>query len=136
GLEFLTFDSSAVDFNAKNRVLVLPSSSGLHFEHIEERERKTSGDSASVEESIRLPATHYMMNKCSCLSCAWLREDFPDGPPRDGTYLSQRMLYHNVLTYRTVFTNIHRACEQDPERVLRNMLGTRYGSVLRAFEGQ
>lgn len=108
GLERITFDSATSVHYARNRVLMVPSYHEFKYDRLEERER----------EEKDLPATRYMMEKCDCRSCACLREDYPNGPPREGSYISIRMSFHNLFMLRRVFDNIYRASRDDPDYLL------------------
>jgi hypothetical protein len=120
----LTYDSATSSVSAGRRRIFLPVG-GDGYLSIDERE--VTGE---------LPATDYMMNECTCWSCRYLRVDYPDGPPRTRRfYISQRMETHNVLLLRRVFGAILEESRRNPDQALRNRLGRRYPSVMRAFEG-
>jgi len=74
------------------------------------------------------------LRACDCPSCACLREDYPDRLPDDKRYLPARLVFHNALTLQRVFLALSEAVDEDPDALLRRMLGDEYRPVLRSFE--
>lgn len=128
GIERLTFDSSTGDQFGKNRKIAALTDDGLAYYELEEKYR----------DKGETHARDYLFDECTCGSCQYLREDYPDRDvPNDGSYLAQRMLFHNVLTLQHMFRNMWKEARNHPDEYLRATVGTRkYHHILRTFEGR
>lgn len=126
GLDFATYDSASSSFSGINRTVFQLTGDGLEIR-------------TSVEKNREKGETHardWMVERCDCPSCDFMREDLDAFPEKiNEEYYKYRMIYHNTLISRQVFANLKREAEAHPHELLKAKLGDLYPSVLRAFEG-
>lgn len=133
GLEYATYDSATPSFMGINRTIILPTRDGTAFHNLSEKFR----------ESGETFARDAMRDWCGCPSCTFLREDLSDHPELgdDGEYWKYRMIFHNTLSLVDILRRRKDMIDEDPKKVLQEILGRDgerdlYGSVLRAFDGR
>jgi len=128
GLEFASADAETSGNLARNRKLLRPTPDcwGYRYGLAEVGEERTCRD--------------YLLWKCTCFSCQALREDAERFPEvvmgKYNEYWLHRFHFHNHLAQVRVMQNIIEAAANQPDALLRAVLGKGYGPVLRVFDGQ
>lgn len=138
GLEFASYDSASSSFSGINRTVFVPHSGGWGYEPLSEKYRETGGEDRKARD--------YLMNTCDCTSCDWLRKDMEEHrehletpQPRTGTieeYWKYRMIFHNTLLTIQTHRALEEAVAEDPDGILRTLLGKNRMRVLRALRHQ
>jgi len=148
GLEFATVDSTGmISTYARNRGIMIPDNNGLSYTTIKESIALPIG----VDRSRRTyrEARDYCLEKCTCFACKDLQEKAKDaqhpihlgkGEKRwvlgASLYWNYYFEFHNLLVMKSVVENQKKEAARDPDKMLREILGDKYGQVIRAFEGQ
>lgn len=125
GVEFITNDSATNHINAGNRNAFLPDPDGLGGRW---------GGAAHHQgwEGVRT----YLLERCSCPSCIYLRVEGDVEIPSPARYYKDRLVYHNFLMLIQVLYRLSAEANKDPDALLRRCAGDDYGVILREFHGE
>lgn len=114
GLDFVTSDSMGVTTQAIHRTIFVPNDDGLGYRQLRER-----GNGREARD--------YLMEHCSCGSCAQLEADAARWPRLvDGkwnAYWLHRCVWHSLLIHVAVVRNMQLEARRDPHALLRHVLG-------------
>ncbi len=130
GLEFVTSDAESAGLLARNRKIICQSEYGMRYTYVEEK-----GEGREVRDWLL---------QCPCASCTQIEGDAKRWVAQLGDveggeyneYWTFRFHFHNVLAHVSMVAALQSAAEEDPDALLREVLGKKYSTVLRSAEGR
>jgi len=148
GLEVATIDSSGMTSTyARNRGIMIPTANGLRYTTLKESVESPTG--VDPDKRTYREARDYLLTHCPCYSCESLRTDakYAKHPLHLGAdskrwvieasaYWNFRFEFHNILILRDIISKQEQEARTNPDALLREVLGEKYGRVFRAFHGQ
>lgn len=125
-LQSITCDATTAGRAAINRTVWRPDKP-FKFKLVTEREQERT-------------ARDYLLEKCECFSCDGIRRDAEHSPDdilhgEYGQYWIHRFSFHNHILQLAQIKKLKEAAKDNPDGLLRELLGNSYGATLRAFDG-